>query len=134
MNETKTYFLYAEDDEDDRILFSNMVGKSAPGMEISFVHNGFEAIEFLQAVAPGAAYPAVIVLDLNMPRLNGLETLQLLRSDDIYRLIPVILFTITPDQEVRTSCSRLGADFVSKPETYEGWNSMISKVTAFMDR
>jgi len=133
MHEARSYFLYVEDDEDDRLLFRNILGRDNPGMDISFVNNGFEAIEFLQSIGPGATYPAVIVLDLHMPRLDGLQTLELLRSDDIYRLIPVILFTATSDAEILRCCSRLGAELLNKPDSFSGWNLVISKVAAFMD-
>src|SRR5215217_4408122 len=90
----KPYFLYADDDEDDVILLKDMLQLSGSDKEVVSVKDGYAALQYLQKIQQGDTYPCLIILDIEMPRLNGKETLELLKTDDIYCLIPVLILSV----------------------------------------
>jgi CheY-like chemotaxis protein len=94
------------------------------------VPGGYELIHFLQNIGEGDAYPELIILTLQMPRLSGRDTLELLKTDDIYRLIPVIVFTSEQAIDDENFCSHLGAEIMSKPMKQKDWVDTAKKLCA----
>src|SRR5687767_12015340 len=90
---SRSYLLYAEDDPDDVVFLRDMLRLSDRDHSLFTVADGFELIQFLQGIRQGETYPSLIILDIRMPRLDGIEVLQLLKTDDLYRMIPVIVFS-----------------------------------------
>ncbi len=129
----KPYFLYAEDDGDDIAVFKDAMDTEANPDNTVYVNNGFELFNYLQEVKTNETYPCLIILDFHLPRVNGLETLVLLKTDDLYRLIPVIVFSsklTTADEE---KCKSLGADVIKKPVKYNKWPETITRFRAYFD-
>lgn len=81
--------LWADDDKEDIFLFSATLKELQANIDCHFLPNGKELISFI--ATSGA--PKLIILDLNMPLMNGQETLKFLKSSDIYAHIPVVIFT-----------------------------------------
>jgi CheY-like chemotaxis protein len=131
--EHKPYFLYVEDDDEDVLLLQDMLKVFGKGLDMVTVQNGFKAISYLQDVAKGSSYPEFILLDINMPLLDGIETLELLKSDDMYCLIPVVLFTTSSSQEQEKKCSRLGSEILIKPDNYEHWFELMKKFSVYSE-
>ncbi|HEU0111356.1 MAG TPA: response regulator [Flavisolibacter sp.] len=130
---TESYFLYAEDDEDDVVLLKDMLKLSGSANEIVAVKDGFEAISYLQSVQKGGTYPSLIILDINMPRMNGRETLEFLKTDDIYCLIPVLMFSVNNTEEHINFCAQMGTEIVSKPTNFDAWFQAIKKITSYVE-
>lgn len=104
--------LLAEDDPDDHDLFESACLEAGLANPIVWARDGQEAVERLQAGAP----PALIILDLKMPRLDGLEVLRWIRAGSPAALVPVIVLTASARPEDRTEAYRLGANsFLVKP-------------------
>ena len=114
MNPTTTYRVFiADDDEDDRFLLDNAFKKSSPGSQLMFAEDGRELLDTL---AQTQHEPCLIILDLNMPRLDGLETLKMLRDHPRYQHIPIVVLTTSSSSEDRNRAMALGADdFITKP-------------------
>jgi len=116
--------LIADDDEDDRLLALDALEESRLRNPIFFVEDGKELLEFLRNEGPyrdKAAYPrpGLILLDLNMPRMDGKSALQILKADPRLKNIPVVVLT-TSEQDIEVS------------ETYAlGANSYIVKPVQF---
>jgi CheY-like chemotaxis protein len=127
------YFLYVEDDEEDVLLLKEMMQLTGCIRPFIAVNNGFEAIQFLQNIEKGAAYPYVILLDIDMPRLNGSETLSLLKSDDMYCLIPVIMFTVATHPKTVAYYQSRGTDVLPKPVEFNSWKKTIQKISEFAE-
>ena len=128
-----TYFLYAEDDQDDIDILRDALNSSHTHVEMESVVDGFELLKFLQQIDTHDSYPALIILDLNLPRLNGAETLQLLKTDDMYRLIPVIIFSSSASASEADYCRELGADVLTKPTGLGEWNAIIEQMCSYVD-
>ena len=128
-----SYFLYAEDDEDDLDIMKEMVNQQKMPHQLVCVRNGFDLIEHLQCIQQKDSYPCLIILDMRLPRLNGLETLELLRTDDMYRLIPVVIFSSKVSTTDKERCRTLGAEVLLKPLTYTEWLNVFDHFSAYID-
>ena len=127
------YFLYAEDDRDDIDILQEMMRKHQYPKRLISVSNGYLLLQYLQQIKRGDAYPCLIILEAKLPQLNGMETLQLLKTDDLYRLIPVIVFSTRLCTADKLLCEELGAEIVEKPTTYSTWQNVLSQFYTYSD-
>lgn len=111
----KSLVLYADDDPDDLALVSEAFTKYSSNVTLVTVPDGAEALAFLQRLTPDDPLPCLIILDVNMPRLNGKETLLQLRQIDRFEDVPVILFTTSSMHFDKAFADKNGAGFISKP-------------------
>jgi len=110
--------LIAEDDEEDRFMMAQTFQELGYQPAITFTEDGIYLLQYLEK--NGAAGIGLIILDLNMPRLNGTETLRQLKADGRYRHIPVIIFSTSVNEIEKRSCLQLGAaQYVTKPARYQ---------------
>ena len=92
-------------------------------------NNGEDA---LAALERKDSLPDIILLDLNMPKINGLEFLQILKNDDRLRYIPTIILTTSNNQRDLLECYKLGiAGYILKPLKYEDYVSKIEKLLGY---
>jgi CheY-like chemotaxis protein len=109
--------LLAEDDAEDRFIIEDAFNEIGIHDVIQFVEDGEKVLEYLKDTP--ADLPGLIVLDLNMPRLNGTETLRLLKDSEKFRNIPVIIFSTSINEIEKESCLTLGAlEYLVKPSRY----------------
>jgi CheY-like chemotaxis protein len=124
-NKTFT-ILMANDDEDTRFLVQEALQEVRLAIRSEFVENGEQVLDYLYgrgryAGATNWHRPDLILLDLNMPRLDGKETLTLIRSDPDLQHLPVVILTTSHRSGDILLSYRLGANsFISKPVTFEG--------------
>lgn len=113
--------LLVEDNPDDEALTLRAFKKNNIGNEVVVAHDGVEALDFLFATGMYAGrdtsqMPEVILLDLKLPRLDGLEVLRHLRADDRTKLLPVVILTSSKEEHDLISGYSLGANsYVRKP-------------------
>ncbi len=94
---------------------------------IDLVGNGEQALEFLRN--DDNEKPALIFLDLNMPKMNGIEFLRILRQDDQLNMIPVIILTTSKDEHDKVDSFKLGiAGYIVKPVDYMQFVEVIKTV------
>jgi len=117
--------LLVEDNPDDEILTVHALTMSGICNEIVVAHDGVEALEYLFGEGAYAGrdvtqQPAVVLLDLNMPKLSGLEVLERLRADPRTRRLPVVILTTSREEQDLAASYDLGANsFVRKPVDFE---------------
>jgi CheY-like chemotaxis protein len=111
----KNLVLYADDDPDDLQLVREAFSKYASNVEVLTVNDGLEALSYLKSLPENDPTPCLVILDVNMPRLNGRETLKLLRKIDRFEDIPVILFTTSSLPVDKEFANKHNAGFISKP-------------------
>jgi len=118
--------LLADDDEDDRLLARDALRQSPVPVALHCVGDGAELLEYLRrqgryAPPAQAPRPALVLLDLNMPRMGGLEALREIRGDPALRRIPVVVMTTSSRGEDVARSYELGANsFITKPVTFSG--------------
>lgn len=111
----KHIVLYADDDPDDLALVQDAFALYADNVEVITVSDGFEAISYLNGLDPFDPAPCLIVLDINMPRMNGKEALQKIRTLQRFEGIPVVLFTTSSFPLDKDFATKYAAGFITKP-------------------
>lgn len=118
--------LMAEDDPDDRLLAAEALRESGVAGDLRFVEDGEQLLDYLRRRGPWAdparsPWPGVVLLDLNMPRMDGREALAALKADPVLRRIPVVVLTTSRAEADVLRCYDLGASScITKPATYGG--------------
>jgi CheY-like chemotaxis protein len=124
------YILMAEDDLEDQLIMTDAFQEVQLEKQIRFVENGEMVLEFLKQHAD--ELPSLIVLDLNMPLLNGTQTLRQLKQSEEFKKIPVIIYSTSFNLIEMEECMRLGADsYTIKPNTFTECKQIASKFFDF---
>ncbi len=129
--------LLAEDDPDDRLLTVRALKQNRLANAIMWVEDGEELMDYLHRrgkyAGNGAApRPGLILLDLNMPRMDGREALQAIKADPDLRRIPVVVLTTSQAELDILQSYDLGVNaFVTKPVTFEGLATAIKVLGDF---
>jgi two-component system, response regulator len=116
-----SFFLLVEDNPDDELLTRRTLKKSNVCNEVVVARDGAEALDYLFATGTHegrdlGTMPQVILLDLDLPKVDGLEVLKRIRSDERTRLLPTVIFTSSEDQQDLVDSYGLGANsYVRKP-------------------
>ena len=123
--EGPTHILLAEDDPDDRMLTRRAIVESRMETTVAAVTNGEELMQYLTREGPygdetEAPRPDLILLDLNMPRMDGREALREIKSDTNLRRIPVVVLTTSEAEQDIVQSYDLGVNaFVTKPVSFD---------------
>jgi len=107
--------LYADDDPDDREMLREYLLQQNSDIEFVEVANGREALLYLRSIKGLKSPPALVILDLNMPVLNGRETLAIMKSEEVTECIPVVAFTTSTSQQDEAYCRKFGVRMITKP-------------------
>lgn len=130
----RVLILIAEDDVDDQLLIRDALQESGCRNPIYFVNDGEELLEYLRhqgRYTDSALYPrpGLIVLDLNMPRMDGREVLGHIKRDRVLRHIPVVVLSTSTAQEDVRNAYDLGANsFLGKPCRF---GELVALISAF---
>ncbi|WP_331343845.1 response regulator [Cellvibrio sp. UBA7661] len=117
--------LMADDDADDRLLAQEAMYESRVLNELHFVENGVQLLNYLHGdgqFSDRAQYPmpGLILLDLNMPKMDGREALAKIKADPRLRRIPVVILTTSKAEEDMVKGYDLGAaSYIPKPVTFD---------------
>ncbi len=119
--------LMAEDDPDDRVLTREAMESAHVANDLRFVNDGQYLMDYLRRegdyAGPGvdAPMPGIILLDLNMPRMDGREALAEIKADPELKKIPVVVLTTSKAEEDIVKTYDLGVNsFITKPVTFTG--------------
>lgn len=113
------------DDQEDILQTTALVLRQG-GHQVSTAANGYEALERARTQLPD-----LILLDIEMPRMDGWETLKLLRIDEVTREIPVAMFTILYDLREKVRALKYGAqDYITKPYSMDDLLGRIDRILA----
>lgn len=129
--------LLAEDDAGHATLVQRNLKRGGVANTIIHVKDGQEALEFARCEGAFAGRvrngPLLVLLDINMPRVDGVETLRQLKADDSTKRIPVIMLTTTDDPREIERCYQLGCSvYVTKPVEYSEFVEAIKQLGLFL--
>jgi CheY-like chemotaxis protein len=111
--------LLVDDDVEDRDIIKDALGDLGYHSVFHFEENGENAISFLESAYESGTMPNMVILDLNMPRMNGTQTLRKLKTDNRFKNIPVVIYSTSLNNIERDECLALGAhSYVIKPVSY----------------
>jgi len=126
----KATILIADDDDDDRFLMQSALADYGISNPTAFVKDGLALLNYLSQ--NNQATVGLILLDLNMPRMDGREVLKILKSEAKLRKIPVIVMTTSKSPEDIEDCYDLGANcYIVKPSSFDAFNDTIFTLVKF---
>ena len=124
------YILIAEDDEDDRLLLSDAFKEHKIDKKIIFVNNGIEVLKHFESIESGkqVSYPSLLVLDLNMPKVNGKQVLTELHIKSYFNLFNTVVFSTTSCENEVKNCMELGiSKYFVKPSGYQALLDVVNQ-------
>lgn len=132
--EEKKVILLVEDNPDDELLAIRALKKNGILNEVVVVRDGVEALDYL--FGTGAfdgrdlnMMPQIILLDLKLPKLDGLEVLRKVRSDERTKLLPIAVLTSSKEEADMISSYRLGANsYIRKPVDFEQFSESVRQL------
>ncbi len=133
----KKNILLVEDNPQDELLVLRVLRKSHLANVIDVVRDGQQALDYLFASGEFAGrsasnLPAIVLLDISLPRLSGLEVLERLRSDRRTRLLPVVVLTSSDEERDRVKSYENGANsFVRKPLDFVEFAETVSRLGVY---
>lgn len=118
--------LLVDDDNDDAELFCDGLIAADPDINCHAANNGKVALDLLKRID----LPELIFLDLNMPVMNGWECLKMLKSDDRYQNIPVLMYSTSSNQREVDMAEQSGAaGFITKPDDFKELKKILKTVS-----
>lgn len=118
--------LIVEDDIDDQIIFTEILNDIDPSFETACVGNGAEALDYLESTN---TLPSLILLDLNMPLMNGYDFLEKMKKILVFKNIPVVIFSTSSAVKDIERTRKLGArSFFTKSISLEEMRNNLVKV------
>ena len=132
MNEIQ--ILLVEDNEGDILLTLEAFKEMKVKNTVTVVKDGVEAIDFLKKRSQTEDHflPDLILLDINMPKLNGIEVLEFIKKDEKFRKIPVVMLTTSSSQEDISVCYDKYANcFITKPLDFGKFMDVVEQIETF---
>src|SRR6478672_10636285 len=125
------YIIFADDDADDLELITGFFKQYNREINVLEFKDGKEVLRFLDDFALNASTPMLIILDINMPRMNGKETLMAIRKHPNYQHIPVMVYSTSNDVRDKLFCQKFNASWVNKPSDVEGVKQIARIIADF---
>ena len=130
MMNSKKPILLVEDDKVDAMTVKRSLRDIHVTNRLLLAGNGEDALQYLRE--PNGDRPCIILLDLNMPKMNGLEFLQVLKQDTILKKIPVIVLTTSKNEQDKLESFRLGvAGYMIKPVDYQQFVEVVRTINLY---
>lgn len=126
MNTSYT-ILYVDDDIDDLQLISDAFEKYTDHLRVIHASNGREGLRTLDKMCKETSLPCLVIIDINMPVMDGKEMLEKIRTQPQYRGLPVIIFSTSQSERDRKFAENFDAQFISKPSRYDELKSLVDQ-------
>lgn len=124
--------LLVDDDPDDRLIIKDAMELLDSEKLMKFAESGDQAIRILETHASAGHLPCLIVLDLNMPKMNGTETLRVIKNKKEFKGIPVIIYSTSINSLEKEKCMQLGADdYITKPISFKECKQTAEKLLEY---
>lgn len=120
--------LIVDDDPDDRDIMKDAFEQKGPGHHLT-LSSAEEVLSYLQSILHDEDLPKLIITDLNMPGISGIDLLKTLKGMSRYRNIEVVVFSTSSSPRHATLCTTLGAkEFITKPESIGGYYQLAERI------
>jgi CheY-like chemotaxis protein len=132
--ESQKYIVYADDDHEDQEVLKEVVAQIDSRLEVVTLDGGQQLLDYLASLKEGQSFPCLVVVDVNMPKMDGIETLRELKSHELYKKLPVIVFSTFDNLLSVQMAQKLGAiDYIKKPVTYERFRQVARRFIDICD-
>lgn len=123
--------LWADDDADDLLLMKDILLKNGKEFNIVEVANGKEAIDYLNDSVKKNDVPCLVILDINMPVMDGKQTLALMKNGKRFANIPVVVFTTSNSELDKLFCKQMNVEMITKPPQYASLQNAVMHLLSF---
>jgi CheY-like chemotaxis protein len=125
--------LVVDDDVEDHLILQDYFSEAELVHSVGFRENGQQALRYLEGITEDSQLPHLIILDLNMPIMNGTQTLVHLKGTPRLRQIPIIIFSTSENETEKRKCLSLGAvDYMVKPHSLDECRATIKRFSSFI--
>ena len=120
--------LCVDDDEDDRELVCDTINNIDPHIKVVHAENGVEAIDYLLKAQIEGDLPCLIIMDINMPQMDGKEALAVIKKNEDLIDLPVVIFSTSNSEIDKLYCSNFGVNLITKPNDIKSLHKEIKSV------
>jgi len=120
------FVLIADDDIEDIEMLTTALKDAESNVDVKVAENGKKVMEQLQKAAGSVAepYPCVLVMDMNMPKMDGRETVVAIKGYEHFKNLPILLFSTAKNRTDELFAEKWGVHFVQKPDSMQGLNEV----------
>ncbi|HTM93974.1 MAG TPA: response regulator [Flavisolibacter sp.] len=123
--------LCVDDDEDDLFFIKEIIESQGYSFEIEQTRNGWEALNYLQEGVEKDELPCLIIMDMNMPRMDGRQAINKIKEDKTLSVIPIVVFTTSSNAAHQKYFESQGIHFITKPFDYKVFTKEIINLLAY---
>jgi CheY-like chemotaxis protein len=123
--------LCVDDDPDDQLMVLDSIKEIDPDIRVASALNGVEALRFLEEGKTNGGLPCLVLMDINMPLMDGKKAVSLIKRDKELNSVPVVIFTTSSSALDQTFCERHGVPFVTKPFNQKGLEETVRKLLGY---
>lgn len=124
--------MYVDDDAEDRMLFADAIQAVNIDCGLELIPDGIHAVSAL--TDRKESLPSLLVIDLNLPGMSGLELIRFLKKDDRLAMVPTVVFTTSRSTADRQECARFGIDMYTKPLTFGELKQSIERLLGYIEQ
>ena len=126
--------LCIDDDQDDLLFMNEAISGHASGFKMIGVSDGQEALAYLEKAKAVDKLPCLIIMDINMPKMDGKKTIPHLKNDPVFTTIPLVVFTTSSNQTDKNFFDKYDVAYITKPSTYEPFIKKIKEMLTELPR
>ena len=123
--------LCVDDDEDDLFFIKEIIESQGHSFEIREAKNGWDALNYLQDSLKKDQLPCLIIMDMNMPPMDGKQTIGKIKESERLATIPIVVFTTSSNTDHKKYFESQGIRFITKPFDYKVFTKEIINLLAF---
>lgn len=131
MNTNPRTILYVDDDPDDLAMLREAIHEVGSDYQIQEAFDGVHALQLLRQMADEGRLPCLIVLDINMPRMDGKQTLVAIQNNDMLAAVPVVLFSTSSSSLDKTFSRAKNVELITKPIDYRALQSAANRLLSY---
>ncbi len=128
MTSNEKTILYVDDDADDRELLWEAMQRVAPDLRVVFAENGLQALELLEEIKDAKSLPCLIVLDINMPYLNGRQTFARIKVNPKLNNIPLVILSSSESPADKIFFSTEDIRYFTKPIEFSALEDLARQI------
>lgn len=123
--------LCVDDDEDDHFFIKEIIQSQGHSFEIREARNGLDALNYLQDGLKKDELPCLVIMDMNMPRMDGKQTISKIKEDEQLAKVPIVVFTTSSNADHQKYFEEQGIKFITKPFDYKVFTKEIINLLAY---
>lgn len=134
MPQKRQIVLCVDDDPDDQMMVLDIILELDPTIRVASAINGMEAMSFLYGAQQRGELPCLVIMDINMPLMDGKQALALIKKDKELSGIPVVLFTTSSSELDKAFALRYGVEFITKPIRHQQLCDAVKRLLSMIVR